>query len=117
MNAALWKQLQLSPVERVAFKGADGWDVDGFFMKPVGWEAGKKYPMILTIHGGPAGMFGFDWYHEFQVYASHGWAVFFTNPSISAVFSCPISRCCARRSPRSSPEMSKAWKPPLYTPI
>jgi dipeptidyl aminopeptidase/acylaminoacyl peptidase len=79
LNAALWKQLQVVPVERVAFKGADGWDVDGFFMKPVGWEAGRKYPMILTIHGGPAGMFGYDWYHEFQVYASHGWAVFFTN--------------------------------------
>jgi dipeptidyl aminopeptidase/acylaminoacyl peptidase len=80
LNAALWKQLQIVPVERVPFKGADGWDVDGFFMKPVGWEAGRKYPMILTIHGGPAGQFGFDWYHEFQVYASRGWAVFFTNP-------------------------------------
>jgi dipeptidyl aminopeptidase/acylaminoacyl peptidase len=80
LNAALWKQLQAVPVERVAFKGAGGWDVDGFFMKPVGWEPGKKYPMILTIHGGPAGMFGYDWYHEFQVYAAHGWAVFFTNP-------------------------------------
>ena len=80
LNAALWKQLQLVPVERVPYKGAEGWDVDGFFMKPVGWEAGKKYPMVLTIHGGPAGMYGFDWYHEFQVYASRGWAVFFTNP-------------------------------------
>ncbi len=80
LNAALWKQLQLVPVERVPFKGADGWDIDGFLMKPVGWEAGKKYPMILTIHGGPAGMYGFDWFHEFQVYAAHGWAVFFTNP-------------------------------------
>jgi len=80
LNAAYYNRTQLVPVERVPFKGADGWDVDGFFMKPVGWEAGKKYPMILTIHGGPAGMFGFDWYHEFQVYAAHGWAVFFTNP-------------------------------------
>jgi dipeptidyl aminopeptidase/acylaminoacyl peptidase len=80
LNAALWKQVELSPVERVPFKGADGWDVDGFFMKPVGWVAGTTYPMILTIHGGPAGQFGFDWYHEFQVYAAHGWAVFFTNP-------------------------------------
>ncbi len=79
-NAAFYRQASLVPVERVAYKGADGWDVDGFFMKPVGWEAGKKYPMILTIHGGPAGQFGFDWYHEFQVYAAHGWAVFFTNP-------------------------------------
>ncbi len=42
LNAALWKQLQLVAVERVPYKGADGWDVDGFFMKPVGWEAGKK---------------------------------------------------------------------------
>jgi dipeptidyl aminopeptidase/acylaminoacyl peptidase len=80
LNAALWKQLTLSQVERVAFKGADGWDVDGFLMKPVGFDPSKKYPMVLTIHGGPAGMLGFDWYHEFQVYASHGWAVFFTNP-------------------------------------
>jgi dipeptidyl aminopeptidase/acylaminoacyl peptidase len=79
-NTTLIKQLQLAPVERVPFKSADGWAVDGFFMKPVGWEPGKKYPMILTIHGGPAGQLGFDWYHEFQVYAAHGWAVFFTNP-------------------------------------
>jgi dipeptidyl aminopeptidase/acylaminoacyl peptidase len=80
LNAALSKQLAIAPVERVSFKGADGWDVDGFFMKPIGWEAGRKYPMILSIHGGPAGMYGYDWYHEFQVYASRGWAVFFTNP-------------------------------------
>lgn len=80
VNDALFKQLAVVPVERVPYKGADGWDVDGFFMKPVGWEAGKKYPMILSIHGGPAGQYGFDWYHEFQVYASHGWAVFFPNP-------------------------------------
>jgi dipeptidyl aminopeptidase/acylaminoacyl peptidase len=79
-NLELWKQLRLVPVERVPFTGAEGWDVDGFFMKPVGWEAGKTYPMVLSIHGGPAGMYGFDWYHEFQVYASRGWAVFFTNP-------------------------------------
>jgi dipeptidyl aminopeptidase/acylaminoacyl peptidase len=80
VNDALMKQLALVAVERVPYKGADGWDVDGFFMKPVGWVAGRKYPMVLSIHGGPAGQYGFDWYHEFQVYASHGWAVFFTNP-------------------------------------
>ncbi len=80
VNDALVRQLALVPVERVPYKGADGWDVDGFFMKPVGWEAGKKYPMIVSIHGGLAGQYGFDWYHEFQVYASHGWAVFFSNP-------------------------------------
>ena len=80
LNAELFTGLQLAHVERVPFKGADGWDVDGFLMKPIGWEPGKKYPMVLSIHGGPAGMYGFDWFHEFQVYAAQGWAVFFTNP-------------------------------------
>jgi dipeptidyl aminopeptidase/acylaminoacyl peptidase len=80
LNAALWSQLALGTVERLPYKGADGWDVDGFLVKPVGFEPGKKYPMILSIHGGPAGQYGVDWYHEFQVYAAHGWAVFFANP-------------------------------------
>lgn len=80
VNSELWSQLELQPVERLPYKSTDGWAVDGFFVKPLGWQAGKKYPMVLVIHGGPEGMFGVDWYHEFQVYAVKGWAVFFCNP-------------------------------------
>ena len=80
VNSDLWAQLELQPVERLAYKSSDGWPVEGFFVKPLGWQAGKKYPMVLVIHGGPEGMFGVDWYHEFQVYAAKGWAVFFCNP-------------------------------------
>ncbi len=80
LNAALWKDVQTASVERLKYKSTDGWDIDGFFVKPVGWEAGKKYPLILSVHGGPAGQYGVDWYHEFQVYAAKGWAVFFCNP-------------------------------------
>ncbi len=80
LNAALWDKLDLMDVERLSYKGADGWDVDGFLVKPRGFNPGAKYPMILNIHGGPAGMYGVDWFHEFQVYAARGWAVFYTNP-------------------------------------
>jgi dipeptidyl aminopeptidase/acylaminoacyl peptidase len=80
LNASLWEQRTLAAVERLPYTAADGWPVDGFLVKPIGWEAGKKYPMIVSIHGGPAGMYGVDWYHEFQVYAGRGWAVFFSNP-------------------------------------
>ena len=80
LNTALWQQVSLASVERVPYKSADGWDIDGFLVKPIGFQAGRKYPMILSIHGGPAGQYGVDWYHEFQVYAAKGWAVFFTNP-------------------------------------
>jgi dipeptidyl aminopeptidase/acylaminoacyl peptidase len=80
LNEALWKQLQLADVERFTYKSVDDWDVDGFLVKPIGWQEGKKYPLILSIHGGPAGQYGVDWYHEFQVYAAKGYAVLFTNP-------------------------------------
>ncbi|MGC1620319.1 MAG: S9 family peptidase, partial [Candidatus Acidiferrum sp.] len=80
VNSELWAQLELQPVERLPYKSTDGWAIDGFFVKPLGWQPGKKYPMVLVIHGGPEGMFGVDWYHEFQVYAAKGWAVFFCNP-------------------------------------
>jgi dipeptidyl aminopeptidase/acylaminoacyl peptidase len=80
VNSTLWAQLDLQPVERLPYKSSDGWAVEGFFVTPLGWQPGKKYPMVLVIHGGPEGMFGVDWYHEFQVYAARGWAVFFCNP-------------------------------------
>jgi len=80
LNEALWKQLQFADVERFTYKSADYWDVDGFLIKPIGWQEGRKYPLILSVHGGPSGQYGVDWYHEFQVYAAKGYAVLFTNP-------------------------------------
>ena len=40
-NAALWSTLALAPVQRVTYKGADGWAVDGFLVKPLNWQPGK----------------------------------------------------------------------------
>ncbi|MCA1636014.1 MAG: S9 family peptidase [Acidobacteria bacterium] len=80
LNAKLWAQLRLQEVERLTYKGADGWDVDGFLVRPLGWQEGRKYPLVLSIHGGPAAMYGVDWFQEFQVYAAKGWAVFYANP-------------------------------------
>ena len=80
LNADLWAHLAIARVEPMTYRASDGWEVEGFLVKPVGWEAGKKYPMVLSIHGGPSGMYGVDWNHEFQGYAARGWAVFYTNP-------------------------------------
>jgi dipeptidyl aminopeptidase/acylaminoacyl peptidase len=80
LNEVLWRQIQFADVDRFTYKSADDWDIDGFLVKPIGWQAGKKYPLILSIHGGPAGQYGVDWYHEFQVYAAKSYAVLFTNP-------------------------------------
>ncbi|HKY30207.1 MAG TPA: S9 family peptidase [Pyrinomonadaceae bacterium] len=80
LNDGLWKQFRLAEVERFTYKSADDFDIDGFLVKPVGWQEGKKYPLILSIHGGPAAMYGVDWFHEFQGYAARGYAVLYTNP-------------------------------------
>ncbi len=80
VNHDILAQLDLQDVERFQYKGADGWPIDGFFVKPVGWSSGRQYPMVLVIHGGPASMYGVGWFHEFQVYAARGWAVLYTNP-------------------------------------
>ena len=79
-NETLWNQLRLADVEKFSYKSVDGWDIDGFLVKPIDWQQGKKYPLILSIHGGPAGMYGVDWFHEFQGYAAKGYAVLYTNP-------------------------------------
>lgn len=79
-NAALWKELHLPEFERIRYRAADGLELDGFFLKPVGWKSGVKYPMILSIHGGPASMYNVSWNHEFHSYAAKGWAVFYANP-------------------------------------
>jgi len=91
-NDELLGGLDLMPIERVPYKSADGWQVDGFLMKPVGWQADRKYPMVLSIHGGPAGQYGVGWYHEFQVYTSRGWAVFFANPRGSTGYGTEFQR-------------------------
>jgi len=72
--------IDVQPIERLPYKGADGWDIEGFFVKPVGWRPGASYPMILMIHGGPNGMYGINWNLEAEAYAARGWAVLMTNP-------------------------------------
>jgi dipeptidyl aminopeptidase/acylaminoacyl peptidase len=95
LNNDLWSRLAVAKVERMPYKAADRSEIDGFLVKPVGWTSGKKYPMVVSIHGGPAGMYGVDWYHEFQVYAGRGWAVFFCNPRGSTGYGRQFQRAVA----------------------
>lgn len=97
LNGDWLAKLQLAGVERITYKGADGWDIDGFFMKPIGWQTGKSYPMILSIHGGPNGMYGVGWSSDFQAMASHGYAVLFTNPRGSSGYGATFQRAVANQ--------------------
>jgi len=79
-NESLVRAAFLSDPEEFTFKSLDGALIQGWMMKPLGWREDRKYPMILSIHGGPHGMFGYAFNPTFQVYAARGYAVLYLNP-------------------------------------
>ncbi len=66
--------------EEFRFRSVDGTSIQAWLMKPVGWREDRKYPLILSIHGGPHGMSGYAFNPNFQVFAARGYAVLYLNP-------------------------------------
>ncbi len=66
--------------EVVRWKGPGNFDVEGVLITPVGYEAGKRYPLILQIHGGPYGRFDAGFNARAQIFAGRGYAVLMPNP-------------------------------------
>lgn len=58
----------------------DGFEFTGWVLLPENYDATKKYPAILDIHGGPKTVYGKAYYHEMQLWVNMGYIVFFTNP-------------------------------------
>ena len=50
------EDLRLSRQEVVAWKGVDGWDISGVLTYPLDYREGKRYPLVLQVHGGPEGV-------------------------------------------------------------
>ena len=69
-----------SDAERFTYPSVGGLEIEGWLMKPYGYQAGKKYPLVLYIHGGPHSAYGENWFDEFQNLAAAGMFVLFTNP-------------------------------------
>ena len=59
----------------------DGYGIHGFVLRPMGFEPGKKFPVILDIHGGPKTVYGSVFVHEMQYWAGKGYFVIFCNPT------------------------------------
>jgi dipeptidyl aminopeptidase/acylaminoacyl peptidase len=74
------KNFALGEVEVLRWKGADGLDIEGILVKPVGYTAGTRVPTILEIHGGPYGQFTYGFNARDQIFAGRGYAVLMPNP-------------------------------------
>jgi dipeptidyl aminopeptidase/acylaminoacyl peptidase len=80
-NRPWLRRLAVAGSERFTFPSSTGHTVEGWLMKPPDFAAGTRYPLVLEIHGGPRGVYGFSFMHEFQLLAAQGWVVLSTNPS------------------------------------
>ena len=79
-NDKLVSEVAFSDAERFTYPSVGGREIEGWLMKPYGWQPGKKYPVVLYIHGGPHSQYGEGWFDEFQNLAAQGMYVLFTNP-------------------------------------
>jgi len=74
---------KLSVPEKKSFTNNQGMTVEYWIMKPTSYEPGKKYPLLLEIHGGPSAMWGpgeTSMWHEYQFFCSKGYGVVYCNP-------------------------------------
>ena len=79
-NSKLWSQLNLTAPEELNYNSFDGKRIQAWIQKPPDFDAQKKYPLILDIHGGPHAAYGWIFDHEFQWMAAKGYVVLYVNP-------------------------------------
>ena len=79
-NDKLNAEVAWADAERFTYPSVGGLTIEGWLMKPYGYEPGKKYPVVLYIHGGPHSAYNEGWFDEFQNLAGAGMFVLYTNP-------------------------------------
>jgi len=82
-NATWIAGKQLSFPEKHSFKNEKGMTIEYWVMKPTNYQPGKKFPLLLEIHGGPSAMWGpgeSSMWHEYQYFCGKGYGVVYANP-------------------------------------
>jgi dipeptidyl aminopeptidase/acylaminoacyl peptidase len=80
INAGLFANIRITEPEMIWYQSFDGRRIQAWVQKPPDFEPGKKYPLILDIHGGPHAAYGYIFDHEFQWMAAKGYVVLYPNP-------------------------------------
>jgi dipeptidyl aminopeptidase/acylaminoacyl peptidase len=80
-NEALLSSLDLAKTESFTFAGAGGTQVQGFLVRPPAFDAARKYPVLMLLHGGPQTQWGDAWSYRWnaQMFASPGYVIVMIN--------------------------------------
>jgi dipeptidyl aminopeptidase/acylaminoacyl peptidase len=76
----------INPAEPITWTVEDGTEIEGWVIKPVGYEEGESYPLVMKIHGGPHTAYGNTWFQAFHTLSASGMFVFYPNPRGSSAY-------------------------------
>src|SRR5690606_29163354 len=82
INSGWLSEKNIGIAQKNNFRNDKGLEVDYWLLKPANYQKGKRYPLLVEIHGGPASMFGpadASMWHEYQYFRARGYAVLFSN--------------------------------------
>lgn len=79
LNGAFFASRAVQPMEQFSFD-CGGTASEGFVLKPAGFDAARRYPAVLEIHGGPKFAYGPVFFHELQLLSAQGYFVLLCNP-------------------------------------
>jgi len=99
VNADVLDGIKLGKVEELWYTSTGGTRVEGWIIKPPGFDAAKKYPLIMEIHGGPHGMYNGAFSYQLQNFAANGYVVLITNPRGSTGYGSPFGNAIERAYP------------------
>jgi dipeptidyl aminopeptidase/acylaminoacyl peptidase len=107
-NDSLMRRFGLRPAEELTWTGAAGAKIAGWLVKPPDFDASKKYPLVVLIHGGPQGAWSDSWGYRWnpQIYAARGYVVLMPNPRGSTGYGQQLTN-----------EVSGDWGGKAYTDI
>lgn len=99
VNDDLLAGVTLGRVEHLPYTSSGGTAVEGWLVKPPGFDPAKRYPLIMEIHGGPHGMYNVGFSPMYQQFASKGYLVLYTNPRGSTGYGSPFGNAIERAYP------------------
>ncbi len=86
INDDLFSKVSLTEPVAIWYKSFDGKRIEAWVQRPPDFQEGKKYPMIINIHGGPHAAYGYTFDHEMQWMAAKGYVVLYPNPRGSTTY-------------------------------
>ena len=107
-NDEVLARIAMAPYESIWWTGADNARVQGWLLRPPNFDAAKKHPAVVLIHGGPQGAWGESWSYRWnpQMFAARGYVVLMPNPRGSIGF-----------GQKFIEEISRDWAGRVYTDI